>query len=381
MWLRQSASALRRLGLGHRSGSVPVSPGVCPVGPPREDGPMTNVAEALRTSLGNAVRTRVAGPDAATRAAELFRPTGRGGSHRAGRSARCTPTHRCSWVACGPSRCRRPHGSLRKPEWSATPAIASGCIVCNRRARRPPMNIDASACTWRIGRPVLEPPRPVGRRAPPPGGCVGAGDAGPDRVAEGAVRSASATFVMGPSSRGGPTGRRGATGTLPERWPSPNCRSATADWRDRMPKWVPWAIAIAWAGFIATLVLRWTFARLSGLLIILVVSLFLALAIEPGVNHLAGSRLAQGTGDRRDPAGRLRGGGRVRRRHRLARRAPDRRPARQLREVRQPHGHLAQRHLQHHDRPEGRQQLDQRPARASCNGSSIASRATRCSSP
>ena len=37
---------------------------------------MTNVAEALRTSLGNAVRSRVAGPDAATRAAELFRPDG-----------------------------------------------------------------------------------------------------------------------------------------------------------------------------------------------------------------------------------------------------------------------------------------------------------------
>jgi uncharacterized protein (DUF2236 family) len=37
---------------------------------------MSNVAEALRTSLGNAVRSRVAGPDAATRAAELFRPDG-----------------------------------------------------------------------------------------------------------------------------------------------------------------------------------------------------------------------------------------------------------------------------------------------------------------
>jgi predicted PurR-regulated permease PerM len=60
------------------------------------------------------------------------------------------------------------------------------------------------------------------------------------------------------------------------------------DWRDRMPRWVPWAIALAWAGFIATLVLRWTFSRLSGFIIILVVSLFLALAIEPGVNHLAG---------------------------------------------------------------------------------------------
>ena len=35
-----------------------------------------SVVDALRTSLGDAVRSRVAGPDAATRAAELFRPDG-----------------------------------------------------------------------------------------------------------------------------------------------------------------------------------------------------------------------------------------------------------------------------------------------------------------
>jgi uncharacterized protein (DUF2236 family) len=37
---------------------------------------MANVVESLRSSLGNAVRSRVAGPDAAARAAELFRPDG-----------------------------------------------------------------------------------------------------------------------------------------------------------------------------------------------------------------------------------------------------------------------------------------------------------------
>lgn len=53
-----------------------------------------------------------------------------------------------------------------------------------------------------------------------------------------------------------------------------------------MPRWVPLAILLFWAGFIATLVLRWTFARLTGLLLLLLVSLFLSLAIEPGVDRL-----------------------------------------------------------------------------------------------
>ncbi len=59
-------------------------------------------------------------------------------------------------------RCSRPHGSPSKPEWSITPAIASGCSDCISSARIPPTNIDASPCTCRIGAPVLEPARPVG---------------------------------------------------------------------------------------------------------------------------------------------------------------------------------------------------------------------------
>ena len=54
-----------------------------------------------------------------------------------------------------------------------------------------------------------------------------------------------------------------------------------------MPRWVPVAILIFWGGFIATLVLRWTFSKLAGLLLLLLVSLFFSLAIEPGVNRLA----------------------------------------------------------------------------------------------
>ena len=44
---------------------------------------------------------------------------------------------------------------------------------------------------------------------------------------------------------------------------------------------------IFWLGFIATLVGRWLFSRLHTLLFLIVVSFFLSLAIEPGVNFLA----------------------------------------------------------------------------------------------
>jgi predicted PurR-regulated permease PerM len=54
-----------------------------------------------------------------------------------------------------------------------------------------------------------------------------------------------------------------------------------------MPRWLPRAIALFWLGFIVTLVGRWLFSKTHVLLLLLVVSLFLSLAIEPGVNYLA----------------------------------------------------------------------------------------------
>jgi len=65
----------------------------------------------------------------------------------------------------------------------------------------------------------------------------------------------------------------------------------------RMPSWVWKAIAIFWLGFLATVAGRFVFSRLTGLLTLLLVSLFLALAIEPGVNRLAarGWRRGQAT--------------------------------------------------------------------------------------
>lgn len=55
----------------------------------------------------------------------------------------------------------------------------------------------------------------------------------------------------------------------------------------RMPRWVVPAIVLFWAGFLATGVVKHMWARLDGIILLLLISLFLALAIEPGVNRLA----------------------------------------------------------------------------------------------
>jgi predicted PurR-regulated permease PerM len=56
---------------------------------------------------------------------------------------------------------------------------------------------------------------------------------------------------------------------------------------DRVPAWVFKGIGLFWLGFLATIAGRHLFRRLSGLLILLLVSLFMSLAIEPGVNRLS----------------------------------------------------------------------------------------------
>lgn len=55
---------------------------------------------------------------------------------------------------------------------------------------------------------------------------------------------------------------------------------------NKMPRWVPRAVVLFWVGYLAMLVSKFTFARLRGLIILLLVSLFLSFAIEPGVNRL-----------------------------------------------------------------------------------------------
>lgn len=64
---------------------------------------------------------------------------------------------------------------------------------------------------------------------------------------------------------------------------------------DRMPRWVWRAVAIFWIGAIVTLVVRELFGRLSELLLMLLVALFLSLAVEPGVNRLARRGWRRGT--------------------------------------------------------------------------------------
>lgn len=54
-----------------------------------------------------------------------------------------------------------------------------------------------------------------------------------------------------------------------------------------MPRWIWKAVAIFWLGFLGTLVIRELWQDLYGLVLLLLVSLFLSLAIEPGVNRLA----------------------------------------------------------------------------------------------
>ena len=63
----------------------------------------------------------------------------------------------------------------------------------------------------------------------------------------------------------------------------------------RLPRWVLPAVALFWLGFLATIVVRSLWTSLSGLIVLIAVSLFLSLAIEPGVNWLAARGWKRGT--------------------------------------------------------------------------------------
>jgi predicted PurR-regulated permease PerM len=56
---------------------------------------------------------------------------------------------------------------------------------------------------------------------------------------------------------------------------------------EQMPRWIWKAVAIFWLGYIVSIVTRSVWSSLSALFLLLLVSLFLSLAIEPGVNRLA----------------------------------------------------------------------------------------------
>jgi predicted PurR-regulated permease PerM len=64
---------------------------------------------------------------------------------------------------------------------------------------------------------------------------------------------------------------------------------------ERMPRWVWKAVAVFWGGAIVALAVRSVWTSLYGLFILLLVSLFLSLAVEPGVNRLAMRGWRRGT--------------------------------------------------------------------------------------
>ncbi|MGI9053615.1 MAG: AI-2E family transporter [Ilumatobacteraceae bacterium] len=63
----------------------------------------------------------------------------------------------------------------------------------------------------------------------------------------------------------------------------------------RLPRWTIAATAVFWGGFLAVLIVQFFWGRLNGLFVLLAISVFLALAIEPGVNRLARRGWRRGT--------------------------------------------------------------------------------------
>lgn len=61
-----------------------------------------------------------------------------------------------------------------------------------------------------------------------------------------------------------------------------------------MPRWVPRAIVLLCLGFLGTILVQELWNRLFGFFLLLVISLFLALAIEPGTNRLARRGMRRG---------------------------------------------------------------------------------------
>jgi predicted PurR-regulated permease PerM len=65
--------------------------------------------------------------------------------------------------------------------------------------------------------------------------------------------------------------------------------------RDRMPRWVWKAVVVFWVGYLVAVRVDSFIGKLYGLILLLLVSLFLALAVEPGVNRLARRGWRRGT--------------------------------------------------------------------------------------
>lgn len=91
----------------------------------------------------------------------------------------------------------------------------------------------------------------------------------------------------GPDRSPGP--REDETATAPARDPR-------VDDYDRMPRWVPRAIALFFLGIVALATSVWLIGKLRELLVMLLVALFLSFALEPAVNWLQARGWRRGTG-------------------------------------------------------------------------------------
>ena len=89
---------------------------------------------------------------------------------------------------------------------------------------------------------------------------------------------------MPPDADAAPVGSEGPAGRPLDGSGRPLERRST---ERTLPRWVIPAVLVFWVGYLLTLTTRHVFHRLSSLLVLLLVSVFLSLAIEPGVNRLA----------------------------------------------------------------------------------------------
>jgi predicted PurR-regulated permease PerM len=100
----------------------------------------------------------------------------------------------------------------------------------------------------------------------------------------------STGYVRGVTSddrRGDDADRRAAPTGATDIGAGTGVESGVQEAERRFPRWVIPAIGVFWVGFLLTFVARDVFGRLSGLFVLLLVSVFLSLAIEPGVEKLS----------------------------------------------------------------------------------------------
>nr|WP_307847648.1 AI-2E family transporter [Streptomyces sp. F63] len=84
-------------------------------------------------------------------------------------------------------------------------------------------------------------------------------------------------------------------GGVPEPGPRPvPAERASARGGERMPAWLPRAIALVFAAYAVFLLASWAFQQLTGLLINILIAFFLGLAIEPAVDRMADRGMRRG---------------------------------------------------------------------------------------